>query len=90
MNSECGGILDYLKHLRQILIESRVWIFGEPLWRQALGGEAKGGVARDCDGCAQEQVWDIGHAGDAVPKGKSRARVQHEELKRRQGESENH
>src|SRR5437879_5580901 len=71
---------DNLEHFRQVLVESCVRIFCEPFGRQALSSEAEGGFASNGNPCAKKQVRHVGHAGDAVAKRESRARVQHEEF----------
>src|SRR5882724_6945140 len=77
---------DYSEHFRQILLEGCVRSFCEPFGRQALSGEPERGFAGDGNLRANEQMRHVGHAGDTVTKGESRARVEHEKFKGRQRE----
>ena len=70
---QVGGVPDDAHHRRQVLLEPRARVLGEPLRRQSLGGET--GARRSINRTAQqhEHVRNLGHGRDPVPERKAGA-----------------
>ena len=88
--SKVGSMANNLEHGRQILLESRIRILGEPLRWQTLGCDPFRKVSINLDSDFEDEMGEGGQAGNPILEGKARthredAKINLLEVKPREG-----
>ena len=69
------GMPDHTQHLRDLLVQRLGGIFGEPLGREQVGGNADRTLSLRRNPEPDEQMRNLGHGRDAIPERHAGAQI---------------